>query len=167
MILTEDQILQKYSKQCPSCNRNGLLPYTYEWSCYFCNYIIIKQKHELTLKQRKKLTFSCRIKYAEQKIIAICTDIIQIYDGYDYKKMLDVLSRIKNKKLNLKRDLIKYYNEMDPNYGQTQIWLSQKNIYKISFESIRLMNFLCQKNYTANINYHDFLASVLYALIHN
>ena len=27
MILTEDQILQKYAKQCPSCNRNGLLPY--------------------------------------------------------------------------------------------------------------------------------------------
>ena len=26
------------------------------------------------------------------------------------------------------------------------------------------MKFLCQKNYTANINYHDFMASVLYAL---
>ena len=40
--------------------------------------------------------------------------------------MLDVLSQIKNKKLNIKKDLIKYYNEMDPNYGQTQISLSQK-----------------------------------------
>ena len=27
------------------------------------------------------------------------------------------------------------------------------------------MKFLCQKNYTANINYHDFMASILYALI--
>ena len=53
MILTEDQILQKYSKQCPSCDRNGLLPYQYEWSCYFCNYNIIKQKHELTLNNVK------------------------------------------------------------------------------------------------------------------
>ena len=133
--------------------------------CYFCNYNIIKQKHELTLSQRKKISFSSRIKYAEQKIIAICTDIIQIYDGYDYKKMLEVLSQIKNKKINIKKDLIEYYNEMDPNYEQTPISLSQKNIYKISYESIRLMKFLCQKNYTANINYHDFMASVLYALM--
>ena len=42
---------------------------------------IIKSKNELTLSQRKKLTFSSRIKYAEQKIISIATDIIQIYDG--------------------------------------------------------------------------------------
>ena len=41
----------------------------------------------------------------------------------------------------------------------------RKIIYKISYESIRLMKFLCQKNYTANINYHDFMASMLYALI--
>ena len=49
--------------------------------------------------------------------------------------------------------------------NKLSISLSQKNIYKISYESIRLMKFLCQKNYTANINYHDFMASVLYALI--
>ena len=165
MTLTEEQILQKYAKHCLSCERNGLLPYQYEWTCYFCNYNIIKQKHELTLSQRKKISFSSRIKYAEQKIIAICTDIIQIYDGHDYKKMLEVLSQIKNKKLNIKKDLIEYYNEMDPNYEQTQISLSQKNIYKISYESIRLMKFLCQKNYTANINYHDFMASILYSLL--
>ena len=42
--------------------------------------------------------------------------------------MLEVLSQIKNKKLNIKKDLIKYYNEMDPNYEQTEISLSQKNI---------------------------------------
>ena len=126
---------------------------------------IIKQKHELTLPQRKKLKFASRIKYAEQKIISIATDIKQIYDGYDYKKMLEVFSQIKNKKLNIKKDLIKYYNEMDPNYQQTEISLSQKNIFKTSYESIRLMKFLCQKNYTANINYHDFMASILYALI--
>ena len=167
MILTDDEIIEKYAIICPSCNRKTMLPYAYEWTCLICRLNITKQKHELTLNQRKKLTFSCRIKYAEQKIIAICTDIIQIYDGHDYKKMLEVLSQIKNKKLNIKKDLIKYYNEMDPNYGQTQISLSQKNIYKISYESIRLMKFLCQKNYTANINYHDFMASILYTLISN
>ena len=165
MILTDDQIIEKYAIICPSCNRKTMLPYTYEWSCLICRLNIKKQKHELTLNQRKKLTFSSRIKYAEQKIIAICTDIIQIYDGHGYKKMLEVLSQIKNKKLNIKKDLIKYYNEMDSNYEQTQIPLSQKNIYKISYKSIRLMKFLCQKKYTANINYHDFMTSMLYTLI--
>ena len=42
-----------------------------------------------------------------------------------------------------------------------------KKIYKISYESIRLMKFLCQRNYTSNMNYHDFMASILYALINN
>ena len=55
---------------------------------------------------------------------------------------------------------------MDPNYQQTEISLSQKKIFiKFHMKAIRLMKFLCQKNYTANINYHDFMASVLYALI--
>ena len=68
-------------KLCPSCNKNTMLPYAYEWTCLICKMNIIKQKHELTLSQRKKLTFASRIKYAEQKIISIATDIIQIYDG--------------------------------------------------------------------------------------
>ena len=46
-------------------------------------------------------------------------------------KCLEILSQIKNKKLNFKKDLIKYYNEMNPNYEQTQISLVQTNIYKI------------------------------------
>ena len=166
MILTDDQIIEKYGKICPSYNRNTLLPYTYEWIGLICGINIIKSKNELTLSQRKKLIFSSRIKFAEQKIISIATDIIQIYDGYDYNRMLEVLSQIKNKKLNIKKDLIKYYNGMETKYQQTSISLSQKNIYKISYESIRLMKFLCQK-YTANINYHDFMPSFLYALINN
>ena len=44
----------------------------------------------------------------------------------DYNKMLEVLSQIKNKKLNIKKDLIKYYNEMDPNYQQTQFHYHKK-----------------------------------------
>ena len=145
MILTDDEIIQKYGKICPSCNRNTMLPYAYEWTCLICKMNIIKSKNELTLSQRKKLTFASRIKYAEQKIITIATDIIQIYDGYDYNKMLEVLSQIKNKKLNIKKDLIKYYNEMDPNYQQTQISLSQKNIYKISYEIYSFNEILVSK----------------------
>ena len=97
MILTDEQIFEKYAIICPSCNRNGLLPYQYEWTCYLCNYNIIKQKHELTLLQRKKLSFASRIKYAEQKIIAICTDIIQIYDDMIIIKCLKFYLKLKIK----------------------------------------------------------------------
>ena len=34
MELTEDKIIQKYGKHCGHCNRNTLLPYEYEWTCY-------------------------------------------------------------------------------------------------------------------------------------
>ena len=79
-------------------------------------------------------------------------------------KCLKFYLKVKNKKLNIKKVLIKFYNEMDENYEQTSISLLQKKIYKISYESIRIMKFLCQKNYTTNINYHNFMASILYAL---
>ena len=48
MILTYDEIIPKYGKICPSCNRCALLLYAYEWSCLSCNYNLLKQKHELT-----------------------------------------------------------------------------------------------------------------------
>ena len=35
MELTEDQIIEKYAKQCFHCSRNTLLPYEYEWTCFF------------------------------------------------------------------------------------------------------------------------------------
>ena len=53
MILTDDEIIQKYGKICPSCNRNTMLPYAYEWTCLICKMNIIKQKHELTLNNEK------------------------------------------------------------------------------------------------------------------
>ena len=62
MELTEDQILQKYAKQCLSCYRNGLLLYVYEWTCLFCSYTIIKQKHELTKKQQRRKNVLVEIK---------------------------------------------------------------------------------------------------------
>ena len=49
--------------------------------------------------------------------------------------MLEVLSQIKNKKLNIKKGLIKYYNEMDHNYQQTPISLSQKIYIKFHMKA--------------------------------
>ena len=57
MELTEDQIIQKYAKNCRHCNRNTLLPYEYEFTCIVCGYNVNKRKHELSKIQRKKINF--------------------------------------------------------------------------------------------------------------
>ena len=36
MQLSEDEIIQKYAKQCGLCGRNTFLPYEYEWTCVSC-----------------------------------------------------------------------------------------------------------------------------------
>ena len=163
MELSEDQILQKYAKQCPSCNKNGLLPYQYEWSCQFCIYNIIKQNHELTLTQRKRLTFSLRLKYAGKKINCICFDVIQLYNGENYDKMLDVLSKLRNNKLKIKKQLIDIYKNMPPEFQQTEFLKSAKRIYKISYDCNRFMIYLCRYNITNSINYFDLIGTITFA----
>ena len=75
MELTEDEIIQKYAKNCGHCRRNSGLPYEYEWTCFSCNYVVSKRKHELSKIQRKKINFINRLKYAEVKIFCICIDV--------------------------------------------------------------------------------------------
>ena len=58
MTLSEDEIIQKYAKQCSHCKRNTSLPYEYEYTCLSCGYNVIKRKHELSKIQRKKLILS-------------------------------------------------------------------------------------------------------------
>ena len=53
---------------------------------------------------------------------------------------------------------------MDKNYEQKHFSRSATGIYKIGYDSIRLMKLLSQKQYYNNIIYYDLLASVLYAL---
>ena len=101
MELTEDEIIQKYAKRCRHCNRNTLLPYEYEWSCFSCNYVVYKRKNELSKLQRKKINFINRLKYAEQKIFCICIELYKIYEGDDYDEIYKILSTLKNKKLKI------------------------------------------------------------------
>ena len=54
MELIEEEIIQKYRKQCAQCSRNALLPYEYELTCLSCGYNVNKRKHELSKIQRKK-----------------------------------------------------------------------------------------------------------------
>ena len=101
MELSEDEILQKYAKNCGHCKRNCLLEYSYEWSWFVCNYIVSKRKNELSKIQRKKINFINRLKYAEQKIFCICIDVYKIYEGDDYDEIFKVLSTLKNRKLKI------------------------------------------------------------------
>ena len=78
MELTEDQVIEKYGKNCGHCNRNTLLPYEYEWACFSFGYNVNKQKNELSKIQRKKTNFINRLKYAEVKVFSICVDIYKI-----------------------------------------------------------------------------------------
>ena len=57
MELTEEQIFDKYRKQCMHCLRNTLLPYENEWRCLSCGYDVIKRENELSKIRRKKNKF--------------------------------------------------------------------------------------------------------------
>ena len=164
MTLSEDEIIQKYGKLCGYCNRNTLLPYSYEWSCISCGYNIIKRKHELTKIQRKKINFINRLKYAEQRIFCICIDLYKIYEGDDYDEIYKVLSTLKNKKLKINNKLIDIYKDLlnNPNFEQNHFSRTAKGIYKIGYDSIRLMKFICyyDRSYYENINYYDLMASI-------
>ena len=54
MELTDDEIIQKHAKNCGHCNRNTLLPYSYDFTCFLRGYNVSKRQHELSKIQRKK-----------------------------------------------------------------------------------------------------------------
>ena len=111
MELTEDEIIQKYAKNCGHCNRNTLLPYSYEGTCFSCGYNVSKRKHELSKIQRKRINFINRLKFAEVKIFSICVDLYKIYEGDDYDKICKVLSTLKNRKLKIISTLTEIYKD--------------------------------------------------------
>ena len=55
MNLNEDEIIQKYAKQCKHCSRNNLLPYGYEFTCISSGYNVIKRKNENSKLSREKI----------------------------------------------------------------------------------------------------------------
>ena len=124
-------LLKKYAKRCNHCNRNCLLPYEYEWTCISCGFNVIKQKHQLSKIQRRKMNFINRLKHAEQKIFCICLDIYKFYEGNDYNKIYDVLSSLKNIKLKINNNLIEIYIDMlkNPDFEQNHYSITSSGIY--------------------------------------
>ena len=57
MNLSEDEIIQKYGKHCGHCNRNTLLPYEYEFTCFSCGFNVNKHKHDFSKIRCKKNNF--------------------------------------------------------------------------------------------------------------
>ena len=106
MNLSGDQIFDKYAKQCGHCKGKTFLPYEYEFICVSCGYNVINRKNQLSKIQRKKINFINRLKYAEQKIFCVCIEVYQLYEGKNYDKIYEVLSTLKNKKLNINNILI-------------------------------------------------------------
>ena len=168
MNLSEDEIKQKYGKNCGHCNRNTLLPYEYEWTCFSCGYNVNKRKHELSKIQRKKINFINRLKYAEQKVFCICIDVYKIYEDDDYDEIYKVLSTLKNKKLKINNILIEIYRDMieNPDFEQNYWSRTSTGIYKIGHDSIRLMRWIWyyDRSYYENISYYDLMASILTCL---
>ena len=139
MELTEDQIIQKYAKNCGHCRRNTLLPYGYEYTCFLCGFNVIKRKNEQSKVQRKKINFNNRLKYAEVKIFSICVDLYKIYEGDNYDEIYKILSTLKNKKLKINNKLIEIYKDMlkNPDFEQNYWSRTATGIYKIGHDSIR------------------------------
>ena len=164
MQLTEDEIIEKYGKRCGHCNRNTLLPYEYEFTCFSCGYNVHKRKHELSKIQRKKINFINRLKYAEAKIFSICVDVYKIYEGDDYDEIFKVLSTLKNKKLKINKTLIEIYKDMikNPDFEQNYWSRTAKGIYKIGHDCVRLMKFICyyDRLYYENITYYDLMGGI-------
>ena len=166
MELTEDQIIQKYAKNCGHCNRNTLLPYEYEFTCLSCGHNVNKRKNELSKIQRKKINFINRLKYAEQKIFCICIDVYKIYECNDYDEIYKILSTLKNKKIKIDNTLIEIFKDTlkNPNFEQNKYSLNSSGIYKIGHDSIRLMKWICyyDRFYYENTNFYDIMGSICF-----
>ena len=164
MELTEEEIIQKYGKYCGHCRRNMFLPYEYEYTCFSCGFNVSKRKNDLSKIQRKKINFTNRLKYAEQKIFCICIDLYNIYEGNDYDEIFKVLSSLKNKKLKTNNTLIEIYEDLlkNPDFEQNYWSKTASGIYKNGHDSIRLMKWICyyDRSYYENINYYDLMSSI-------
>ena len=77
-----------------------------------------------------------------KKMICFCIDIYKIYDGDDIHKLFECLSRITNKKLNIKKEVVEKYKNMDEDFEENYYSRTSRGVYKIGHESVRLMQWM-------------------------
>ena len=144
MEFLEDENLKNYGEKCRHGNRNMLLSYEYEWTCFSCGFNVNKRKHELSKIQRKRINFIDRIKYAEQKIFCNCVDVYKFKESDDYDKRYEVLSTIINKKLKINNILIEKYKDMleNPDFEQDYWSRTSQGGYKVGHDSFRIIKWL-------------------------
>ena len=67
----------------------------------------------------------------KSKNFSICVDVYKIYEGGDYDKIYEVLSTLKNKKLNINNILIEIHKDMlkNPNFEQNTYSPTSTGIY--------------------------------------
>ena len=164
MELTEDEIIEKNAKKCLHCNRNTLVPYEYEFTCFSCGDNVIKRKNELSKIQREKINFINRLNYAEQEIFCICKDVYKNYEAIDDDEIYKVLSRLKSKKLKTNKILIEKYRYMlkNPGFEQNSWSRTPQGVYKIGHDSIGLMKWICyfDSSYYENFKYYDMMGNI-------
>ena len=99
------------------------------------------------------------MKYAEQKIFCICVDVYKINEEDNYDRIYEVLSTLKNKKLERNNILIEIYRDMlkEPNFEQNKYSIISRGIYKFAHDSIGILKWICyyDRSYYENIYYYD------------
>ena len=72
-------------------------------------------------------------------IFFVCLDVYQLYEGDDFDKIDEVLSKLKNRKLKIINILIEKYKDMNPDFEQDLHSRTAGGIYKIGQDSFKLM----------------------------
>ena len=100
----------------------------------------------------------------KSNFFSICVDVYKIYEVDNYDKIYEVLSALKNKKSKLNNTLIEKYKNMteNPDFEQNHWSKTAEGIYKIGYDSIRLMKWFCyyDRSYYENYIYYDLMGSI-------
>ena len=129
---------------------------------------LIKIKRKLSKTSKKNMNFINRIKEAKHKIFCNCVDVYKICDGNGFDKIYDVLSELKNKKLEINILVIEKYKKKNehPDFEQNYYSKTTQGPYKVSHFSIKLRKWLDQydRSFFEKINYFDLMGSILTCL---
>ena len=146
---------------CRRCNRNALLEYEYEFTCYVCEFNVIKTKNQLTKVQRKKnINFKGRCTYATPKIIGICMEVNSLVQTNDIDVLAAVLTYLKKKRLNILEEILNKFDDM-PDDFERNVFAASEGIHKAGDYALRMMKWLVSARYYENINYYDLIATAL------